>query len=380
MQKRSLNGDWTLRVSGWDHDVRATVPGSVYHDLLAAGEMPDPFWRDNEDAALKLMEHDFVYTRTFEAPESLVACKRALLRCEGLDTLAEISVNGVAVGSADNMHRIWEFDLKGVLRAGENTIAVTLRSPTRFIREAYAQGRADGSSDAMVGFPLLRKAHCMFGWDWGPRLPDAGIWREIALLGIEEARMEQVHIRQRHEQGRVVLSIETGIDGESSGTSVDVTVTAPDGGTLAAEGARCEIEIDEPMLWWPNGLGDQPLYRVCVTLSKGGVELDCQEKRIGLRTLTMTRRKDEWGESFCHTVNGVDVFAMGADYIPEDNLLPRVTPERTRRLLEDAKLANFNCVRVWAADTIPTIGSTTPATNWACSSGRISCSPAPFTT
>ncbi len=353
MQRLSLNGDWTLQVSDWDHSVRARVPGSVYHDLLTAGEMPDPFWRDNEDRALKLMAHDFCYSRAFEVPENLLACDRVLLRCEGLDTLAEVSVNGVAVGSADNMHRTWEYDVKRALRPGENTVSVIFRSPTRFIRAAYARSRADGTTDAMVGFPLIRKAHCMFGWDWGPRLPDAGIWRDIAILGIQTARIEQVHIRQRHAAGRVTLAIETGIDGDADGLSVDVAVNAPDGRTFAASGAHCEIEIADPMLWWPNGLGGQPLYSVRVALRDGETELDAREKRVGLRTLTVTRKRDAWGESFCHTVNGVDVFAMGADYIPEDNLLPRVTPERTRRLLEDAKLANFNCVRVWGGGYYP---------------------------
>ena len=194
MQRLSLNGDWTLQVSDWDHSVRARVPGSVYHDLLTAGEMPDPFWRDNEDRALKLMAHDFCYSRAFEVPEKLLACDRVLLRCEGLDTLAEVSVNGVAVGSADNMHRTWEYDVKRALRPGENTVCVIFRSPTRFIRAAYARSRADGTTDAMVGFPLIRKAHCMFGWDWGPRLPDAGIWRDIALLGVETARIDNVRV------------------------------------------------------------------------------------------------------------------------------------------------------------------------------------------
>ncbi len=353
MRKLSLNGDWTLAVSQWDHAVPATVPGSVYHDLLAAGEIPDPFWRDNETEALKLMENDFTYSRAFTVPDGLKDCDRVLLRCEGLDTLADISVNGVAVGSADNMHRTWEYDVKGLLRPGENTVEVVFHSPTRFIREAYAQSRADGTSDAMVGFPHIRKAHCMFGWDWGPRLPDAGIWRDICILGIETARIEQVHIRQRHGEGRVTCAVDTGIDGSADGLEVFVTVTAPDGKAFKARGAHCEIVIENPMLWWPNGLGEQPLYAVRVALCKGDAELDCQEKRVGLRTLTVTRKKDQWGESFCHTVNGVDVFAMGADYIPEDNLLPRVTPERSRRLLEDAKLANFNCVRVWGGGYYP---------------------------
>ena len=193
MKKLSLNGAWTLDIPNTAYSgVPAQVPGSVYHDLLSAQLIPDPFYRDNETEALKLMEHDFFYTRSFTAPASLLACDAVLLRSEGLDTLAEILLNGSSVGHADNMHRIWEYDAKPFLHEGENQIAVRFASPTRYIRTAYAENPADGTSDAMLGFPLLRKAHCMFGWDWGPRLPDAGIWRDIELIGIETARIRDV--------------------------------------------------------------------------------------------------------------------------------------------------------------------------------------------
>ncbi len=359
MQELSLNGAWTLDVFKDDGSivfsgVPATVPGSVYHDLLAAELIPDPFWRDNEVEALRLMEHSFRYTRTFEVPEALLACDRVLLRCEGLDTLADIAINGAPVGSADNMHRTWEFDAKPFLKPGVNEIAVAFRSPTKYIRQAYAACRCDGSSDAMVGFPHLRKAHCMFGWDWGPRLPDAGIWRDISLIGVTRARLGGVLIRQRHEGGRVTLDVDAHVSRFGGGQlRVETTVTAPNGHVFTGEGKRCQIEIEDPRLWWPRGYGEQPLYTVLVVLSLDGAELDRWEGRVGLRTMTVRREKDEWGESFCHCVNGVDVFAMGADYIPEDNLLPRVTPERTRRLLEDAALANMNAVRVWGGGHYP---------------------------
>ena len=359
MQKLSLNGLWTLDVvssagEAVFSDVPASVPGSVYHDLLTAELIPDPFWRDNETEALKLMEHDFTYTRAFDVPESLLACRKVLLRCEGLDTLAEIAVNGAPVGEANNMHRTWEFDVKEALRPGENRIAVTLRSPTRFIRQADAACHLDGASDAMRGFPHIRKAACMFGWDWGPRLPDAGIWRDIEIIGVERARIGGVLVRQRHEGGRVTLSLDTHISRYGGGElRVDATVTAPDGRVFTGAGKRCEIEIDDPMLWWPRGYGDQPLYTVRVALTLDGAELDSWQRRVGLRTLTVKREKDEWGECFCHCVNGVSIFAMGADYIPEDNLLPRVTPRRTRRLLEDAAAANMNTVRVWGGGYYP---------------------------
>lgn len=351
MEKLTLNGSWALDIPGSSFPrIPATVPGSVYHDLLTAGQIPDPFYRDNENEALKIMDHDFVYSRSFSVPTGLLRNDAVVLRCEGLDTLAEIAVNGTPVGTAQNMHRIYEFDVKGVLKAGENQITVKFSSPTRFIKAAYAQSRADGSSDAMVGFPLLRKAHCMFGWDWGPRLPDAGIWRDISILGISTARIRDVYVRQHHQEGSVTLEVDTHVTKITGTAPVAVKVTAPDGNVFTAQGERAVIEIENPQLWWPNGLGEQPLYTVEVTL---GDDLDSWRRNLGLRTLTVTRRKDQWGETFCHCVNGVDVFAMGADYIPEDNLLPRVNPERTRRLLEDAKAANMNCIRVWGGGYYP---------------------------
>jgi len=355
MKKLLLNGTWKLEIPGTSYgNVSASVPGSVYHDLYTADLMPDPFYRDNEMEALALMDHDFHYTRTFCVREDLLECDAVLLRCEGLDTVASVYVNGACVGLANNMHRIWEFDVKKVLRVGENTVEVRFASPTKYIKEQYAKSVADGSSDAMVGFPHIRKAHCMFGWDWGPRLPDAGIWRDISIIGVEVARIRDVHVQQYHEDGKVRLHVRTHLTKVAPGdVKVSVFVTDPEGEILAAHGQDCEITVENPRLWWPAGIGDQPLYRVSVTLAGETGQLDTWSRRIGLRTMTVTRNKDEWGESFSHCVNGIDVFAMGADYIPEDNLLPRVNPERTRRLLEDARAANMNCIRVWGGGYYP---------------------------
>ena len=355
MRQLSLNGPWTLDIPGSAFTaVPAEVPGSVYHDLLAAGRIPDPFYRDNETEALKLMEYDFHYSRAFQADGELLDCGAVLLRCEGLDTLAAVYINGAEAGRADNMHRVWEFDVKDLLREGENNIAVHFASPTKFIRESYAADPADGTADAMEGFPSLRKAHCMFGWDWGPRLPDAGIWRDISLIGVDTARIRDVLVKQFHEDGRAALEIDTHIIRLTDAPAeVRVSVTAPDGTVLTGAGETCQIEVPDPWLWWPAGYGGQPLYRVEAELVSGGTRLDVWSRRIGLRTMTVSRVKSEHGESFSHCVNGVDVFAMGMDYIPEDSLLPRVTPERTRRLLEDARAANVNTIRVWGGGYYP---------------------------
>ncbi len=355
MKTMTLNGAWTLNIPGSRFpETKASVPGSVYHDLLTAGLIPDPFDRDNEDEALKIMEYDFVYSRSFSVSPELLKSDRVLLRCHGLDTLAEVSINGKPAGSADNMHRTWEYDVKALLRTGDNTIRITFASPTKYIRKAYEQKPLEGSSDAMRGFPYLRKAHCMFGWDWGPHLPDVGIWRDIELIGADTARLQDVYVAQRHEAGQVTLNIISHVERITDGTvKTAVTVTAPDGKEFTAEGENCSITIDDPQLWWPAGYGEQPLYTVKVTLDGESGELDTWQRRIGLRTMTVRREKDEWGESFCHCVNGMDIFAMGADYIPEDNLLPRVNRERTRRLLEDARAANMNTIRVWGGGYYP---------------------------
>ena len=350
MKKLSLNGSWSLEISGIGFgNVSAQVPGSVYHDLLQNGLMEDPFYRDNEMKALALMDNDFIYSRSFEVSGELLNSDAVLLRCEGLDTIATVRINGEVVGLANNMHRIWEFDVKKYLHPGENTISVRFASPTKYIKEQYAKSVADGSSDAMVGFPHIRKAHCMFGWDWGPRLPDAGIWRDIMILGVDVARIRDVHVLQHHEENKVTLEVNTHVTKLTGTAPVSVTVTGPCGKIWTAEGEKAVIEIEEPQLWWPAGFGEQNLYTVSVKLG----DLDAWERRIGLRTMTVTRKQDEWGESFAHCVNGIDIFAMGADYIPEDNLLPRVNPERTRRLLEDARAANMNCVRIWGGGYYP---------------------------
>ena len=208
----SLNGAWQMRPADEAEWLPATVPGSVYADLLDAGRMEDPFWRANELEAFDLMEKDYVYRRSFSLAAADLAADALLLTCEGLDTIAHVSVNGTGVLYADNMHRTWIVDIKDVAVEGENEIEIKFDSPNRYIKEAYAKCRADGSEDCTIGFAHLRKAHCMFGWDWGPRLPDAGIWRDIYIQRVTTARLVSVRIHQEHSDGAVRLSFESEIE------------------------------------------------------------------------------------------------------------------------------------------------------------------------
>lgn len=345
----NLGGAWRMREADSQTWHSAHVPGSVYADLMADGTMPDPFWRENELDAFERMKKDYVYQRAFTVTEAQLAHAHVELVCEGLDTLAHVSLNGREIAFADNMHITWVWDVKEQLHAGENTLEIRFDSPILYCAKKAEEAPGWESSDATPGFRHLRKAHCMFGWDWGPRLPDAGIWRPIFLRTWDTARLENALMLQAHHDGVVDVTIRPEIAGESAWSA---EITAPDGEVLTLpETTATEqvITIEHPQLWWPNGLGKQPLYRVTVRLATG----DTRTWRIGLRTMTVSREKDEWGEEFCHVVNGVKVFAMGADYIPEDNILARVTPERTRRLLEDCKAANFNAIRVWGGGYYP---------------------------
>lgn len=398
MEKMTLNGDnWRMQIVGEQdvygvngRDIPAVIPGSVYGNLLRQGLMPDPYERMNELDALKLMENAFRFQTVFSLTGEQMAADFLLLRFDGIDTLAEIYLNDILLGHADNMHRVWEFHIRDAAREGENTLRVEISSPTRYIEEENEKVYTGGSWDAMLGFPHLRKAHCMFGWDWGPRLPDAGLFREVSVLSGKKARLEQVYITQNWPEREVAdgvstqnetndwvditydVTVEDFADGE--GYEIRTALYNPHGLLIAEksakyaadgeEGATAQgreagdgwdtITVHNPKRWWPNGYGEQPLYRAEVTLVDGdGQVLDIWSRRIGLRTMTMNREKDQWGECFAHEVNGVKIFAMGADYIPEDNILSRVTPERTRRLLEDAVAANHNCIRVWGGGYYP---------------------------
>lgn len=378
MERQSLNGRWQMRRVGDPVFSEAIVPGSVYTDLLRNGQMEDPFFKDNELKALRLMDEDYEYITSFDCAESVYRSDRKVLRFDGIDTIADVYLNGEMIGSPDNMHRTWEYDVTEEVKEKGNELRIVFHSPNKYIAEAFQVSKTHGSEDAMDGFVNIRKAHCMFGWDWGAHLPDAGLFRPVTLLGVDEARIDSVYVTQEHANGKVTLHFavdvdccpemedpcgmwnaeteevsENEADPQESGLYYTVKVTAPDGTQVHATGSPEQLVIENPQLWWPNGYGRQDLYTVEVTLCFEGKELDCWKRRIGLRTMTVDRSKNEWGENFAICVNGVDIFAMGADYIPEDHLLGRVTPETTRALLEKSKWANFNAIRVWGGGYYP---------------------------
>lgn len=366
MQTCTLNGTWQLSAGHRSlESVDMQIPGTVLSGLLAAGKIKDPFFRTNEDATRALFWKDYVFTRTFDVDEELLAQQHIVLVCEGLDTLAEISINGTFLAKTDNMHRTWKFQAKKLLHPGKNEIQIVFRSVLRFIEDYPYEAHKKINyipCGSMKGNQLLRKAHSMFGWDWGPQTIDAGIFRDIYLQGYSHARIEDIRIHQQHAKN---VSVQTSITLSESVPGQKLCVELSEDGadkplqtklckTNADGVAAVDFVIENPKLWWPNDYGDQPLYIVRTTLlDEDGTSLESITRRIGLRTLTISQEKDEWGNEFAFCVNGVKIFTRGGNYIPDDCLYTRITEKKLDYILESCRRAHFNCVRVWGGGYYP---------------------------
>ena len=348
-----LISQWTLHMDGFPA-LTGTAPCSMYSVLLAHHQIPDPFDRDNEDAARELSRRDCAFTAEFDVSADVLAHAHILLQFDGLDTLADIALNGQPLGAADNMHRTWTFDVRDILHAGHNTLRIDFHSPLNEMARRQAAHYVRGDANSSDGIAHLRKAFCMSGWDWAPTLPDMGFFRPVQLVMWDGARIDDLMIHQEHADGRVTLTARLTLS-EPTADPATLELTAPDGSvqTVPFTDGQARLTVDHPALWWPNGLGDQPLYTVRAVLYRGDAIADETTRRIGLRTLTVSRAKDAAGEEFCFVVNGVKFFAMGADYIPEDSILARLTPERTEKLIRSCADAHFNALRVWGGAFYP---------------------------
>ncbi len=367
MKLLSLNGIWKMKRTIDEHWINSKVPGSVLHDLIKNEKIENPFYRENEDIATEVTSFDYEYQRDFLIDKAQIEADLLLLRCEGLDTLCEITINDLKVGSTNNMHRTYEFNIKEFIIEGLNHINITFFSPNRYIAKKNIENPIWGAGDAMEGFSHLRKAHSMFGWDWGPKMPDAGIWRDIYICSFSKARLDDIYITQHHCENNVKLDMEIKyqplkdkcLQCNQTNFDIEVIINMPDNNTIekilttSKPKNNIKINIENPMLWWPNGFGDHPLYHVKVNLKSEGTILDTKSYKIGLRNFTIHREKDQWGESFEYNINGISIFAMGADYIPEDSILARCNFEKTEKLIKDCVDANFNSIRVWGGGIYP---------------------------
>ncbi len=354
MITQSLSGTWQMRDTQNNKWLPATVPGGTYTDLIAAGQIPDPFWGENENQVQWVADHDWEYCHEFLVLPELLTEDRVELVCTGLDTLAEISFNGQPVGQTNNMFRTYHWDVKGLLSAGINTVSIIFRSPVAYIDARQRERKLPTMMNA--GMAHLRKVQSHFGWDWGPRLPTSGIWREIKLEGFSAARLGEVHLQQHHDIGNVLLTATIKVDRWSSDDlALQFHLIHPDGEAQLAEAiihgkdnsASLSVDVASPQLWWPNGLGAQPLYKAKVELIGNGHLLDKRDFQLGLRHLELCQDPDEWGKTFTFVVNGVPIFAKGADWIPANSFPTRLTPDRYEHWIGDCVAANMNMLRVW---------------------------------
>ena len=350
MTYRALDRDWTLRpIGGEPHigpdQVPATVPGCVHTDLLAAGLIPDPYLDDNEQRLGWIGRTDWAYETAFDWTPDGAA--RTELDCAGLDTVATVELNGVVLGQTTNMHRRYRFDVTGALRPGANRLVVRFAAPY-----AYAERLRDELGDRPGAYPepynFIRKMACNFGWDWGPTLVTAGIWRPIGLRSWSTARLAAVR-PQASADGRVI--VHTTLDrlaADELTLSIDLagrstTAVVPAGQTAAT----VELKVDSPALWWPRGYGDQPLYDLDLSLTGPGGTLDGRRMRVGFRDVRVDTAPDARGSAFTLVVNGAPVFARGANWIPDDCFPARVDRDRYAVRLRQACAAGLNLVRVW---------------------------------
>lgn len=361
----TLHTNWTFCQVGDTLWSDAKVPGTVHQDLLNHNRIPNPFYGMNEEAVQWVENEDWMYRTSFVVDEQQLSRDAAVLEMDGLDTYADVFLNGALILRSDNMFVGHKVQVKPVLRKGVNRLLVRFRSP---VKEVLPQLQTNGfdypaSNDHSPWRTSVytRKAPYSYGWDWGIRLATCGIWRPVRLVFSDVARIEDYYVCQDAvTQAKADVDNRLEINNVTSSTvsallKVDYHYSDSDTKEIkkqielrpGANTVSLPVSIEKPHLWMPNGWGEPSLYKFTASLSVDGVEIAKQERNVGLRTVRVVMDDDEHGKSFYFVVNGKPMFAKGANFIPDDALLPNVTQERYKRIFEDVKAANMNMLRVW---------------------------------
>lgn len=361
----TLHSDWTFCQVGDTLWSDAKVPGTIHQDLLNHNRIPNPFYGMNEEAVQWVENEDWMYRTSFVVTEEQLNRDAAVLELDGLDTYADVFLNGALILRSDNMFVGHKVPIKSVLRKGENRLLIRFRSA---VKEALPQWETNGfdypadndHSSKRVSI-YTRKAPYSYGWDWGIRLATCGIWRPVRLVFSDVARIEDYYVRQAS-----VSASKADVDNRleiTNVTSQPVSALLKVAYHYSANDTKevqkqielrpgentvsLPVMIDNPHLWMPNGWGEPSLYKFTASVSVDGVEVASQERQVGLRSIRVVMEDDEHGKSFYFEVNGHPMFVKGANFIPDDALLPNVTTERYKRIFEDVKAANMNMLRVW---------------------------------
>ena len=356
----ALDRGWQFRESNRDTWYPATVPGCVHTDLLNNKLIDDPFYRDNEQKLQWIGKTDWEYQTTFNVTPEILARDNIDLVFEGLDTYANVFVNDESLLNADNMFRTWRADCKRLLRPGANTLRIRFRSPINEVLPLMARMSYQlpaGNDQGEKTSPHTRKAPYQYGWDWGPRFVTSGVWRPVYLQAWNQARVEDLHILPNQvtaAAARLTAEVEVVANSNATATIIvdnlnDKSLAARRDVNLVPGSNRVALDfvIARPALWWPNGLGAHPLYTFKARLLINGKPIDATTTRTGLRSLELRQQRDESGKSFTFVINGVPVFAKGANWIPADSFPTRISKAKYRQLVESARDANMNMLRVW---------------------------------
>jgi beta-mannosidase len=353
-----LNGIWEFKAIDEDTWMKAEVPSTVWTDLMRAGRIDvDPFYRDNELKVQWVEKKEWEYRKYFNISEDFLKHDKIVLDCRGLDTITEIYLNGKLLVKTINMFIEYEFDIKPLLKTGKNEIHIIFRSILEWNRQQVA-------ADPNVSEQLIsskgnvffgRKEGSDYGWDWGVRLLTCGIWRSIRVAAYDTGRIIDLGVRQDlSKSSQAILNITTEIE-QFNEKDLDLNIqilfdeemVSQVEAKVSSNKIEKQMTIEDPKLWWPNGLGDQPLYTVIATLKNGSTVVHTKKVKIGLRTVEIVREKDERGESFGIHVNGHLIFCKGANWVPADALPDRITEEKYIHLLSSCKESNFNMIRIW---------------------------------
>lgn len=364
---RPLHDGWRVRNASSEiwHD--AKVPGNLHLDLMRAHVIDDPFYRLNERSVQWIDKENWMYETTITPTDDELCAERQEIVFKGLDTYADVYLNGKRLVCADNMHREWRCDVKGMLKNGSNRLEVYFHSPVRrnipkF--DALPYRHNTGPDQSWIGgifdktiSPFARTASYEYGWDWGPRLVTFGIWRPVLLETWNGQKISNVwHIQNDVNAQRAKLSTIVEVEAADDMPEAVVSVTAG-GKVLASRKAtltkgtnkvRMDYVMNKPRLWWTNGLGEAYLYNFKTTLSsKEGKEIDAEAENIGIRSLKLHNDKDKYGHNLYFELNGQPLYAKGSNMVPNDNFLSRCTDSVYHAVVADAKAVNMNIIRVW---------------------------------
>ncbi|MFQ6115909.1 MAG: glycoside hydrolase family 2 protein, partial [bacterium] len=350
-----LNGTWQFKATDEEEWREAMVPSTVWTNLLRVGRLEDPFYRDNELKVQWVEKKEWEYRRTFQVDENFLNHEKIILDCRGLDTIAEIYLNNTLVAKTQNMFIEYEFDVKPLLRAGENQIRVIFRSILEWNKKQIESEPKVVWANEKGNIFFARKEGSDFGWDWGVRLLTCGIWRSIRLAAYDVGRISDLVVRQNlANPKKAVLNVIAEIERFAARKLdleiqilLDGKIVSETKASVSGEKVGKQIPIKNPRLWWPNGWGDQPLYTVIATLKDGKAVVHTRKIRIGLRTIELVREKDARGETFGFKVNGHLIFCKGVNWVPADALPDRLTEAHYKHLLSSCVEANMNMIRLW---------------------------------